>query len=338
VVWESGGNFWQPSEIIEHIFTVNEKYSPVFIAIEKDGLEEFILQPLRQESAKRNTVLTIKDVRAPKGKIDFIKALEPFFKASEVVLVGTPDDHKTLTSQLENFPTGRIDVPNALAYAPRLRIGAPVYEDFTNDHVEPELRTIPNEPYYLAVNATATSLTAILCQFARGTIRIYLDYVAEGDPSLTLTQAVQHAQLFTGGKPIKLIAPRQHFTHYDNIGLRAAARAIPTSLMQGGDLHKGMEQARRLLRSSIRGERAFKVDPAASFVLRALAGGYAFSTDRTGALAKVPAENPYSVTMNGLEALLSLLSSSNLSDTEDSGLGYAITPDGRRYRSAKVDQ
>jgi hypothetical protein len=336
VVWESGGNFWQPSEIIDHIFSINEKYNPVFIAVEKDGLEEFILQPLRQESSKRNITVPIKDVRAPKGKTDFIKALEPFFKASEVILVGSSDDHKTLTSQLENFPTGRIDVPNALAYAPRLRIGAPVYEDFTNEHVTPELNIVPNEPFYLAVNATPTSLAAILCQFVRGTIRVYTDYVAEGDPSLTLAPAIQHAQLFCGGKPLRLIAPRQHFTHYDNIGLRAAVRAIPTTVSQGGDLHKGMEQLRRLLRSSIRGGRAFQVDPGATFVLRALAGGYAFSIDRTGALAPVPAENAYATTMNALEALLAVVSSENLRDDNSDASGYAFTQDGRKYRTSKA--
>jgi hypothetical protein len=106
--------------------------------------------------------------------------------------------------------------------------------------------------------------------------------------------------------------------------------------MQGGDLHKGMEQARRLLRSSIRGERAFKVDPAATFVLRALAGGYAFSIDRTGALAQIPAENPYSVTMNGLEALLALVSSPNSSDTGSDDAGWAMAPDGRRFRTSRA--
>jgi hypothetical protein len=336
IVWESGGHFWQPSEIIDHIFKTNEKYNPVFIAVEKDGLEEFILQPLRQESTKRNITIPIKDVRAPKGKIDFIKALEPFFKAGEVILVGDKDAHTTLTSQLENFPTGRIDVPNALAYAPRLRIGAPVYDDFTNEHIEPELRTVPGEPFYLAVNATPTLLTAILLQFHRGTLRIYTDYVAEGDPSLSLAPAIQHSLIYTSGKPIKLTAPKHHFSAYDNIGLRAAARAFPAALSPGGDLHKGLEIARRLLRSSIRGERAFQVDPAAGFVLRALAGGYAFPTDRTGALAPVPAENPYSITMNGLEAFLALASSTNLVDSqENSGRVYDTTPDGRRYLTSR---
>lgn len=335
IVWESGGNFWQPSEIVNHIFSINEKYNPIFIAVEKDGLEEFILQPLRQEATKRNTILPIKDIRAPKGKIDFIRALEPFFKAGEVILVPNNDAHKTLTAQLENFPTGRIDVPNALAYAPRLRIGAPVYEDFANEHVVPELDLVPNEPFYMAVNATATSLTAILCQFSRGTIRIYTDYVAEGDPALTLAPAIQHCQLYCGGKPLKLIAPKQHFAHYDNIGLRAAARAIPTTLMQGGDQHKGLGQFRTMLRAAVRGSRAVQVDPGATFVLRALAGGYAYAIDRTGALAPVPQENAYSTTMNGLEALLALVSSGNLSEDEKNS-SWATTPDGRRYRTSRA--
>lgn len=335
VVWESGGQFWQPSDITEHIFHVNEKYNPVYIAVEKDGLEEFLLQPLRQEAVRRSTFLPLRDVRAPKGKIDFIRGLEPFFKAKEVILVGEAEDHLILTSQLENFPTGRIDVPNALAYAMRLRPGMPVYEDFTNEHVIPDLDIAPNEQLYVAVHATPTALAAALCQWVRGALRVHLDFCAEGDPGLTLAPAVQSFSLMAGGRPLRLIAPRSHFTAYDAVGLRQAARALPASISQGGDIHRGRNALRAMLRTRLRGAPAIQVSADARLTLRALAGGYAYPLNKKGEAAE-PEQNVYALLMFALEALTgSALSSQNL-PSDENDLGWAVAPDGRRYRSAKA--
>ena len=83
---------------------------------------------------------------------------------------------------------------------------------------------------------------------------------------------------------------------------------------------------------------AVETKTAASFVLRALAGGYAFTIDKTGALGAVPAENAYAVTMNALEALLALVSSGNLGDDRENNLGWATTSDGRRFRTSRVQE
>jgi hypothetical protein len=49
VVWDGGGDLWKPDEMIDHIFRVDEEYGPVAIGVERDGLEEFLMQPLRHE-------------------------------------------------------------------------------------------------------------------------------------------------------------------------------------------------------------------------------------------------------------------------------------------------
>jgi hypothetical protein len=68
---------WAPDQIIDHIFKIAADYHPVIIGIERDGLEEFILQPLRHEQMRRGAIVPIAGYRAPRGKLSFIAALQP---------------------------------------------------------------------------------------------------------------------------------------------------------------------------------------------------------------------------------------------------------------------
>src|SRR6516162_109518 len=127
IVWDAYAGFWQPDEIVKEIFKIDTTYSPVLIGIERDGLEEFILQPLRHEQLKRGYSIPIRPVKAPEGKLSFIGGLQPYFKAGEVVFA---KECPQAREQFCNFPSGRIDIPNALAYALSLRGGQPVYDNF----------------------------------------------------------------------------------------------------------------------------------------------------------------------------------------------------------------
>jgi hypothetical protein len=59
------------------------------------------MQPIRAEQAKRGIMLPIDDQKAPVGKIDFIKGLQPFFNAREVEFVKPLPE---LQAQLLGFP------------------------------------------------------------------------------------------------------------------------------------------------------------------------------------------------------------------------------------------
>jgi len=156
IVWEGTGETHKPSEIIDHLFKLDLKYNPTAIAVERDGLEEFLMEPLRREQLVRNHQLPLEPVRAPKGKLQFIKALQPYIKAGEVILAQPSD---ALTRQLQNFPSGKLDTLNALAYALRLHPGTPVYS-FPPDAdriVDVEALRFPiSGPFVLALNATTT--------------------------------------------------------------------------------------------------------------------------------------------------------------------------------------
>jgi hypothetical protein len=92
---------------------------------------------------------------------------------------------------------------------------------------------------------------------------------------------------------------------------------------------------RRLLRSRSRGVPLVRVSPDATFTLRALSGGYAFSLATTHHLEAQPVDNTYALLMNGVESLISLACQANFSDADD-GANFATAADGRRYRSARV--
>jgi hypothetical protein len=331
IVWDAFGGFWRPDEIVRRIFEVDETYKPVVIGVEKDGLEEFILQPLRQEQVRRGCAVPIRDMRAPKGKINFVSAMQPFFKAGEVVFAKDCNDAR---SQLLSFPTGRIDIPNALAYALTLRPGQPVYDNFGALHVEEDLPALAVALSFLAVNSDGRCTTAVLLQLRDGQLRVLADWVREGEPGASLGGILKEAGVVAGGR-VRAYAPPEHFGSYDTIGMRAAARSIPVELHRGGGVSAGREELRGLLARTVKTRPALAVASSARWTLNALAGGYAREITKGGILTDEPVMGPYRVLMEGVESFASLMKSSIMN--EDDPPNYAWTPEGRRYLSSRPD-
>ena len=328
IVWEARAGLWMPDEIVKEIFRVDEEYRPIAIGVEKDGLEEFIMQPLRQEQVRRGYAVPIRDMRAPRGKLDFIKGLQPFFKAKEIVFAKHSPD---AVGQFLSFPSGRIDVPNALAYAIMLRPGQPIYDGFQVVHIVEDLPSVARQPCYLALNASGACTTAALCQMVDGGLMILADWVREGDPGWNLEAITREAGIVAQGKP-KMFAPPKHFTAYDLIGLRAAVKHLPAELGRGGQEHTGREEIRGLLGRLTRGRPMVMVSTQARWTLNALSGGYCREVTRHGQLTEQAIEGPYRTLMEGIESLAALTKSITLRDEDN--VRYAFTNDGRRYISA----
>lgn len=331
IVWDAYGKLWKPDEIIEDIFKVNETYSPIAIGVEPDGLEEFIMQPLRQAQRRYGEVVPFRPVRAPKSKLDFIRGLQPFFKAGEIEFVKELPD---LTTQLLSFPTGRIDVPNALAYALKMRPGLPIYEDFDPQrHVEESLRLQARSQCYVAWNATTYCTTAVLFQFIEGALHIFKDWIREGEPNQTASILVSDIGLEVGKLQVKHYATQEHFKVLDNIGLRSALRQVGVRVDVGGNLLQGREGLGRLFTERRRGGEAVQVAMSATRVLNGLSGGYARDISKSGILTEQPVDNIYKIVMEGLESVIAFTVSSEQREEEGN---YETTPDGRRYLSARV--
>lgn len=332
VVWRSGGYFWKPDEIIDDIFKTDAEFNPIAIGVERDGLEEFILQPLRHQQVMRQHPVPIRPDKAPKGKDDFIKGLQPFFRAHEVIFsTAFGDDHGELQKQLLAFPTGRKDVPNALAYALKMRPGAPIHDAFSDDHVgEPSMA--PREPLWLAVNSNGSCVSAVLVQYAYGCLNVFADWLREGEPGIVLSEIVAAAGM-EAGRPARARAPISHFTDRDTVGLRAAARRIPMEIMPGGEIVEGRENLRKMFRTNQHGRPSVVIDPNASWTLRALAGGFCRGISKAGVITSEPEEGPYQVLIEGLESLLAGMSAA-LGLDNNAQVNYGYTEDGRRFISA----
>lgn len=329
VIWDAAGQQLMPDKIVDLQFQIHEDYHPVWQGIEEDGLNQFLLQPLRQEQVKRGVTLPLKPLKAPHGKLDFIRGLQPFFMAREVQFAKPLPD---LQTQLLGFPTGKIDVPNALAYALRMRPGAPLYDDFGGRHVGEDLRPLAGRPVWLCLNATRAMVTGVLLQVLEGSVRIYADYVREGEPAAVLSDLVADASL-DAGQRVRLTAGPKHFDQYLNVGLRQAAGKLPMEVRPGVQPERARSQLRNLLQREKQGMPMVLVSSSAVWTLNAFAGGYSRVLLKQGQLADYAEEGPYRVLMEGLESFLALMELGRSTDDEDDGRFNAVTHDGRRYTS-----
>lgn len=333
VVWESSGNFWKPDEIVNDMFEMDEKYSPVAIGVEINGLHEFLMQPIRHAQMQRSRLLPVRALSAPKNKIDFIKGLQPFAKAGEIILNG---EQLQFLEQFDQFPRGRIDIPNAAAYLPRIRTGVPVYRSFDHVHVATELRAAVRVPMFLCINAGIGVSTAALVQINDGQMCVLGDWVSDkpiGDVIYNVLRDVGMEFGSTDNKP-RVIAPVSHWTDYNSLGVVAAAKAVPVELYKGGDLQQGRMEIRSLLERSPAGRPGVQVSRRASWVLRAMTEGYAYDIEKTGRVSDEPMENVYRTLIEGLEGLMAL--SRLYENPDDSPRRVEYTSDGRAYTSARA--
>lgn len=328
IVWESWQLPLKPDQIIDAIFEVQAKYQPTWIGVERDGLEQFLMQPLRTAQVKRGVTLPLKAIKAPAGKYDFIRTLQVWFHANEIVFAKPLPD---LETAFLAFPSGKIDAPNALAYAIPMRGGAPMYGEFGGKNVGAELTPSPSERPYLALNAERTLVTGVLVQMLNGALRIFSDWVVEGEPSETLRGVVNSARLRAGGA-IGLIAPPKHFDAWSNVGLRQAVSRLPGHLNQGVTPEIGRPDVRRLLTTEVRSMPGVMVSEEARWTLNGFAAGYHHEVNKQGMLSEHAEPGVYRTLMEGLESFVGAAQVSSTDETEE-GTNWRTGPNGQRYET-----
>lgn len=329
VIWDGIARRWMPNEIIDDLFHIQETYHPVHIGFEEDGLNQWALQAIRQEMVKRGTTIPLRATKAPPSKINFIRGLQPFFQAREVEFAQPLPD---LKGQLLGFPTGDIDAPNALAYALKMRPGAPLYDDFGGRHVTEDLDAAPGRPVWLCLNATRACVTGVLVQAFDGHVRILADATREGDPSEVARDLITTLRLETASRDIRITAGPVHFDQYNNVGLRQAIARIPLDVRPSVPCDQGRPHMRGLLQSERQAMPAFLVSDKATWTLNALSGGYCRVLNKGGILADHAEEGVYRTLMEGLESFLGLMDL-GLGDGDDRASLNAETAQGRPYRS-----
>jgi len=332
VVWDAWARRLLPNEIVKAIFDagLSEELQPTLVGVEEDGLNEFLMQPIRTEMTRRGVTIPVKALKAPRNKIGFIKSLQPYFKAREVEFVRRLPE---LEEELEGFPTGKIDAPNALAYATLLRPGAPIYEDFSGRHVAEDPAVNTQLPLYLAMNAAHNMVTGVLVQYNRGQMTVFWDGILEGDV-VTMTSDLIDMAFLAMGRKMRLIGGPLHFDQYNNVGLKQAIARIPSTLDRGGQPAEGRSVIRSHLQREVRGFPALQVSPAARWTLNGLSSGYARQVNRKGVMAGAAEEGFYRVLIEGLESWAAILEAGAMLDMDDGTGNFSYTPGGVRYQSA----
>lgn len=330
IVWEASAQRLMPDKIVERIFWIWDTFHPVKIGFEEDGLNQWALQPIRQEMARRGVVLPLVPVKAPKGKYDFIRGLQFGFNARETIFAKPLPE---LEAQLLGFPSGHIDAPNALAYSlhPKLSPGVPMYEDFGDRHVVDRLGLASGRQPWLCLNATAGLVTAVLVQQIDGQLRIVADWVREGDPAAVVLDIHREANLECE-RGYRAVAGPLHFERYGNVGLTAAYRKFNGQVRAAPAPERGRAELRTLLRRTVRSQPAVQVSPAARWTLNGLAGGYARAT-RGAKIEDYPEEGTYRVMLEGLESFVGMMQVLG-DDERGDGQANATAADGRRFFSA----
>ncbi len=326
-VLEAYGKFHKPDEIINEIFLINEKYNPVNVGVEADGLEEFIMQPLRNEQVKRGVSIPLSPQRAPKDKNSFISGLQPFYMAGDVVHV---DNCQDLENELKAFPTGRCDVPNALAYALKMRVGKPVYEDFNAQHIVDRLEVTKRSKRYLAVSATPSMTAAVLLQFRDGNIYVTNDWCKNEPVSEAMSIILQEATLLAG--EFTAITPAEQLDKYTNNGIPAAFKGKKAKLLRGHLAAQCIGSLSQRLKTTNKGLPAFQVSADAKWVVNGMARGYARKLLPTGSYADFPEKNQYALVIEAIESFTGYINSGLIEGDID--LVRATTLQGREYFSA----
>ena len=330
-IWEAGGGYLKPDEIVRLPFDLAERWQPIKIGFEEDGLNEWALQPIRHEQTVRGAI-PLEPMRAPKGKIDFIRGLQPYFEAQGVTMVGAEGAFANLTEQLIAFPRALMDVPNALAYALLMRAGQPVYEDFTTEHIVPGGPLPTRGEAYLAMNADGMRVTAALCQEHQGVTRVLADWIVEGQ-ALDVVAGILRAAVRAVGSSVRPVIGPQHSHPYQNHGLAQALNRASAQAVIGVAPEKGRAGVQGELQRHTRGLPALMVSDAATWTLRGFVAGFAYPVSKVSTtLAPEPEKGIYRTLLEGIESFVGL---NAMVARSDEGVGnWQTTTDGRRYRSA----
>lgn len=327
VVWEADAKKWMPDEIVDDIFQVNERYDPICVGVEETGLNEWLHQPIRTRQAQSGVLVPLRALLAPKGKLDFIRGLQPYFAAREVIFA---TEMPEMRKQLLGFPTGHIDAPNALAYMLRMRMGQPIYDNFREEMIDEEARIKPKRPSWILLNSNNQITTAILVQMQSGRMVVLWDAIRDGDTGTVLADILGDAgaQIGKDLSHVKFLASQKHFDEFSLYGLRSATKKMGLALARGGTVDVGREEIRSLMRRAAHGRTAISVSPDASWTIRAFAGGFAREPERVE-----PSANAYAVLIEPLESFAAWLRIGTPASMDEAP-NFAYTNDGRKYVSA----
>lgn len=337
LVHESSGNYWQPNAFIDDVFSANDTHRPAKVGIEKNSLDDWLLQPLRIEMLRRGKVLPLKPLNAPqdRSKDEFILGLQPFAQARDIVLVGGKVAHPQLVAEWANFPQGPRDVMNALAYSLRMFSGIPMYEDFGGANIGEAPRARVGETVFVGFSASPAEVVGVALVRDGRRLSVAWDGAVSGALSDAVKTLVFDARSSFPGASLQAWVPADVYDQWQRIALVPALRTERITPYRGEHIAVGRGCLADPIRTVWRGTRLLTVDKRAQLTLNALAAGYALPVEAGGRPAKEPEPGVSRLIAEALECMVAAIS--RVPEDENGfpkGANIATTPQGVSYVSA----
>ena len=309
LVHESGAEYWKPDEVVEAGFRLSERHGDAPVVIEKNSLDDWLLQPFRNEMLRRGRTIEIKPVQAPqdRDKDQFIMGLQPFFEAGDIVFVGGRSAHQTLISQCLNFPSGKKDCINALAYSLRVFSGTPVYEDFGGQNVETDVQIARDAVLVLAAQETSGTAAYVLLEVEGQSVSVLADWVSTQSAMESCRDVSTLVRAVYPGHRLSCIVPAELHDQSDRLPLVRALRSVGLSPTRGAHVQMARGCLTPLIRMEMRGRRMLRVDSRATYTAQALAGGYCYPAGSKGQQGGEPEKGIYRIVAEALECAVSAL-------------------------------
>jgi hypothetical protein len=338
LVHESAGLFPKPDEFIKDLFDCDERHHPVKIGIEKNSLDDWLLQPIRMEMMRRGVSLPMHALQAPqdKSKEDFILGLQPFARAGDVVLIGGKGAHAQLVAEWSNFPSGPRDIMNALAYALKMFAGKLIYADFSGANIMQA--PLPKRGEDVFVGFQATAAEAVFVSVVRDGRRLCVDAAATAAGSVQDAVKTLAFALTTRypKNPLQIWVPGDTYDQQLRVPLVQALRAAhltPYRAENTGVARAGLSDR---IRNTWEQKRMLTVDADCHLVLNALAAGYQQPIGRGGVVSQEPEAGTSMLVAQALECMVAMLDRTGLEATRafPAGANIEHTPAGVAYVSA----
>lgn len=334
IVHESGGYFWKPDEIRADLFETWQRHHCAEVGVEKDSLDEFLMQPIRFEMMRRGVVVPLRALNAPqdRDKNSFIMGLQPFFRAGEVILVGGRGMHAQLVAEILNFPGGKKDILNALAYSLRMFAGQPVYDDFGEANIGPGPQIASGEKLVSCWNASSTEVVCALLKVQGRYTYVMRDFAAGGPTQDAVRAVLAEIRSAYPRAQIETYVPAELHDAMQRIALVPALRVERLSPWRGEHVAVARGALADPIRTTIRDRRLLTVTKDAPLTLNALAAGYKYPLGADGRQKPEPEHGLSRLVAEAIETAFATMRR-EFDDSAREG-HYATNPQGARYMTA----
>ena len=334
-VHASDGYYKGPSELIEATLDHCIEHD-ADLWVERTSLDNWLLEPFVAAMVRRNRMIDIHPLLAPqdKSKLQFIQGLEPLFRVGLIQLVGGSSRHQKLFAQLQNFPAGKLDVLNTLAYVPQIYQGTAVYEEFRDEHVIDDYRPERSDVLSLCISSDTTRFAAALLAISAQRIIILNAWISTAPVDDAVRDVLALVRVGYPSKRCGVYVPNEHHDAEQRSALMRALGRASSAPRRTDYTSRCRGALSPRMRTEHNGKRLFLVCEQAGPAVAALVEGYRYLLRADGTRQAEPEPGGARLLCEAMETLTAHLDIAENHAELPAGVHYATNAQGARYMTS----